>query len=227
MGSWNFKNIGASANHEHKQNIKKIFTYIGYSDKPAYQGQEDCMFLDPDVYACEWSDYERESGHVKESFFQFDETDLLNLLNALFPMTQVFVHSTEGNDTSDTWESHDCIYYPSTMTRECEDSYTDYGGDGPNGKKTWKERFAFAAPKMEYVESLIDLSSADGNTELTTLLVELLRKLKNGLLVYEDDGLDTRKIGEEYDVEEEGELEGWDEDYDEDEEYDEDDDPDK
>ena len=77
------------------------------------------------------------------------------------------------------------------MTLECKGSYTDYGGDGPNGYRSWKERFTLSAPKQEYVQSLIELSTADGNGELTALLLELSRKLMEGLVCFKDDDSDT------------------------------------
>jgi len=47
--------------------------------------------------------------------------------------------------------------------------------------------------------------------------------LKEGLIVYEDDASDTRAIGEEYDVEQEGDVDSYYEEYDDDEEDDEED----
>lgn len=208
MGSWSYKNIGADARPEHKKFVEKIFEYIGYTTEPANTGEgyAECTFWNPDVYGCVMSDYDEQSGYVKDCFRAFDETDLLCLLNALFPKTSVYVHTTEGNTVSDTWESHNRIYNADTMTLECKDSYTDYGGDGPNGYRSWKERFTLSAPKQEYVQSLIELSTADGNGELTALLLELSRKLMEGLVCFKDDDSDTRAIGEEYDVREEGEV---------------------
>ncbi len=88
------------------------------------------------------------------------------------------------------------------MTLRCEEEYDDSDG-GDYQRKAWKERFALKAPKMEYVQALIELSVADGNVELTALLLELTRKIREGLIVYEDDILDTRKVGVKYDIENE------------------------
>lgn len=212
MGWWDYKNIGVDAKNENKRYVEKIFEYIGYTTEPADTGEgyAECTFGHPDVYGCVESGYDEQSGHVKVGFKSFGAKDLLYLMNALFPKTSVYVHTTEGNTVSDTWESHNRIYNADTMTLECKDSYTDYGGDGPNGERSWEERFALKAPKVEYVRALIDLSSADGNEELTALLLVLSRKLTEGLITYEDDISDARTVGEEYDVEEEGEVDEYD-----------------
>lgn len=111
-------------------------------------------------------------------------------------------------------------------------SYTSYDC-GPNGKRSSKKRFSLNPPKIEYVNALVDLSMADGNGELTALLLELSQKLKEGLIVYKDDPEDKREIGKLYDIEdnvsgeedddedEEEPEEDWDEN---EEEYDEDED---
>ena len=135
------------------------------------------------------------------------------LLNALFPGLTVYLHEADGNNTSDTGACRDWIYDADTMTLERQNHYISYSGDGPNGCKRWKERFALKAPKMEYVQSLIDCSMADGNGELTALLLELTKKLRDGLITYEDDGSDTRVIGEKYDVEKEGRVDGYEGEY--------------
>ena len=207
MGWWDYTNIGASAKPENKKHVQKIFEYIGFAAEPGYAPDgEECSFLKPDVYGCRESANDYESGHVKKEFNGLSEKDLLYLLNALFPKTNVYVHHAEGNNTSDTWENHDRVYNPENMTLECNDSYTDYGGDGPNGSRSWKERFALEAPKAEYIDALINFSTADNNTELTKILQELLQKLKDGLITYENDTQDTRIIGEKYDIEEDGSL---------------------
>jgi len=226
MGRWNYYNVGASAEPEHKKHVQKIFEYIGYAPHPARSGDSygENIFSNPEVYGCVWSNLDSESGNVKDCFgYPFGEDELFNLLNALFPKTTVYSRMKEGNTISDTWESHDRVYDPNSMTRICMDSYEDYGGDGPNGFKSWKERLALNAPNVEYVQELIDISTADSNGELTELLLELLRKLKEGLIVYEDDASDTRAIGEEYDVEQEGDVDSYYEEYDDDEEDDEED----
>lgn len=225
MGGWSYKNIGVEARPEHKKHVEKIFEYIGYTTEPADTGEgyAECTFWNPSVYGCVESIYNEQSGHVKAGFKSFGAKDLLYLVNALFPKTSVYVHSTEGNTVSDTWESHNRIYDANTMTLECKDSYTDYGGDGPNGYRSWKERFTLRAPKQEYVQALIELSSADDNGELTASLLELSRKLTEGLVCFEDDDSDTRVIGEEYEVEEEGDVVDCDEEDDENNDDDEDD----
>ena len=212
MGSWNFTNMGASTNSKNKKYIEKIFDYIGYTNNAWHADIDDCLFWGPEVYRCTWNEYD--DPYEKDAFKWFDACDLLYLLNALFPKTNVYVHSAEGNNTSDTGECHDYVYDTDTMTQKCQDFYEDYGGGGPNGRKTWKKRFALDVPKMEYVQALIDLSTEDGNGELTSLLLELAQKLRDGLIVYEDDASDTRVIGAEYDVEQEGDVDSYDDGYD-------------
>lgn len=144
-----------------------------------------------------------------------DEEQLLYILNALFPKTNVYVHAAEGNNTDDTWENHDIIYDTKDMTCYSKDSYTSYDC-GPRGERSAKWRFALKPPKMEYVNALIDFSTDDGNTELTALLLDLSEKLKKGLIVYEDDPSDEREIGKEYDIEDDvtGEEDYYDDYYD-------------
>jgi len=208
MGYWDYKHIGASANRENKKHVEKIFDYIGYGRELDYSDGEECSFREPEVYRCVASDNPSVDSEIdiKPTFRYFSETDLLNLLNALFPKTNVYVHSAEGNNTSDTWENHDKVYDASSMTLECKDSYTDYGGDGSNGSRSWKEKFTLQVPQQEYIEELINLSTLDGNAKLTALLEELLQKLKEGRIIFENDSSDTRVIGEKYDIEEEGYL---------------------
>lgn len=202
MGYWNYKNVGASASHESKKYIEKIFEYIGYAPKPDCSNDYGkCSFRDPEVYGCEYSEIDSISGRIKDCFSNYQTEDLLYILNALFPNTKVYIHKSEGNNTSDTWEDHDEIYDTTNMTYYGLDSYTDYGGGGANGTKQWKSRFTLKLPRSEYIQSLIDLSQKDNNEELTELLVGLYRKIEEGLISYKDDPLDTRVIGKEYDVE--------------------------
>ena len=216
MGYWDYENVGASATPENIKHVQKIFEYIGFAPKPYYDPEGDeTFFINPVVYCCKYSANERESGQIKKAFVDMDDKQLLYLLNALFPKTNVYVHHAEGNDTSDTWENHDIIYDTEDMTCLSFDSYTDYGGDGPNGKRSSKARFILDAPKEEYICHLIDISIKDKNTELATLLQNLSQKLKNGLFVLEDNSTDTREIGEEYDIEDDIQEFGY---YDEDEE---------
>ena len=225
MGHWDYENIGASATAKNIEYVKKIFEYIGYAPEPDYAPDGDeCSFADPDVYCCKYSAYDRASGNVKDSFEDMDEEQLLYLLNALFPKTNIYVHAAEGNNTSDTWENHDTVYDTNDMTRHDIDSYTSYDC-GPNGKRSSKARFVLKPPKMEYVSSLIDLSNADGNNKLTTLLLDLSQKLKDGLIVYKDKPSDKREIGKAYDIEDDvtGDEDDYDEYYD-DEELDEEED---
>ena len=203
MGRWDFKNVGASAKPENKKMVEKIFEYIGFAPEPEYAGDgEERSFDDPDVYCCMYSAYEEASGKIK-NFIKNKyciDMDLLYLLNALFPKTNIYVYSAEGNNTSDVWENHETIYDTSNMTCYDSDSYTAYGGPGPSGHRSSKHRFALKPPEKELVDALIEQSTADGNTELTGLLTELSEKLRDGQIVYEDDGTDQRKINERYDV---------------------------
>lgn len=203
MGRWDFKNIGASAKPENKKMVEKIFEYIGFAPEPEYAGDgEERSFADPDVYCCMYSANEKASGKIK-NFIKNEyciDMDLLYLLNALFPKTNIYVYSAEGNNTSDVWENHETIYDTSNMTCYDSDSYTAYGGPGPSGHRSSKHRFALKAPEKELVSALIEQSITDGNTELTGLLTELSEKLRDGLIVYEDDSTDQRKINERYDV---------------------------
>ena len=200
MSYWDYRNIGASATPENKKYVQKIFEYIGYAPKPDYSPEdEECSFDCPEVYCCEYSAFERASGKIKSSFSDMGDEELLNLLNALFPKTNIYIHSAEGNDTSDSWENHDTVYNTNDMTCYYDDSYTSYDC-GPNGNKSSKARFVLKAPKAEYINALIDLSIEDGNKELTALLKDLAQKLNDGLIVYEDDPSDEREIGKEYDI---------------------------
>ncbi len=190
MGRWDYKNVGASAETENKKFVEKLFDYLGYGGLPETSDGEECSFYpEPDVYRSY-------TGGDLEA----DEEDLLNILNALFPGTNVYVHRAEGNNTSDTWENHDETYDMNSMTWSAFDKYTDYGGGGPNGIKSRKARFALKPPESWMIEELVEYSKDDGETELTSLLETLLQKLKDGQIVYEDDETDKRVIGELYDV---------------------------
>ena len=118
MGWWDYKNVGAAAKPEHKKYVEKIFEYIGYASEPANTAADydECSFRDPEVYGCETSAYDEQSGHLNECFTGFDETDLLSILNALFPQTWVYVHWTSGTTVTDTYEFHDRVYNTSNMT---------------------------------------------------------------------------------------------------------------
>ena len=216
MGWWDYTNIGVSVTPENEKHVKAILRYIGYGEDPDYAGDGDNTWYDGAtgiVYVCQDSAKPRYGSDFDEAFEGFDERDLLYLMNALFPGTTVEVHHAEGNNTSDTWEKHVETYDPDTMTYSVSESYTDYGGGGPSGERSWDERIAMEPPKPEYVQALIDLSTADGNSELTALLLDLSEKLRDGLIVYKDDPADKRVIGEKYNEEDnvEGE-EDWDED---------------
>ena len=182
MGYWNYINVGASAEPENIEYVEKIFEYIGYAEEPGYSDGDECSFDDPDVYCCKYSAYEPYSGKIKKCFAEYDETDLLYILNALFPKTDVYIHSAEGNNTDDTWQNHDIVYDTEDMTCYYEDSYTSHDC-GPNGSKSSKARFVLKPPKQEYVSALIDLSQIDNNDELVSLLTDLLEKLKQGKII--------------------------------------------
>ena len=46
MGSWRFKNVGASAKPEQRKHVEKIFEYIGIAEKPAWSAgaYDECIF---------------------------------------------------------------------------------------------------------------------------------------------------------------------------------------
>ena len=200
MSYWNYENIGASARPENKKYIQKIFKYIGISDRPGYSPYEERTFTNPAVYGCFYDEHKDNTGEFMSRVHLFGPDDLLYILNALFPKTKVYSHSAEGNDTSDTWENHSRIYDADSMTLYGKDSYTSYSGDGPSGEQTWKERFVMKPPELKHIEVLAEISAADGNEEITGLLQDLLRKLKDGQIVYAEDPGDKRKVGEKYDV---------------------------
>ncbi len=201
MSSWDYINIGASVLPENKKYVKQIFKYIGFGERPAGGdgAYEEAFFDDPDVFCCRYSNWERISGHIEKSFYGIQDEDLLNLLNALFPSTKLYVRHASGNDTSDSWENTDKVYDPGTMTCYYGYSVTNYDV-GPNGKEKWTERIALEPPKQEYVEALIKISTKEKNEELSSLLLELLQKLRNGEIVYKDDPTDKRIIGKMYDA---------------------------
>lgn len=215
MGYWDYTNVGASVVANNKQIVEKIFEYIGYGPEPDYSADgHECSFQYPEVYGCAESANSRYCGEIKEEFGDFTTQDLINLLNALFPNTAVYKHHAEGNNTSDTWENHCYVYNPKDMTCYINEKYTSYGGDGPRGKKSWKERYAIELPKEEHIQALIALSTKDGNEELTALLQELSGKIKEGLIACKGKRRDKRVIGEPYDLVEEMEEDSWDEDED-------------
>ena len=212
MGYWDYKNVGASTKSKNIDYVKKIFEYIGYAEEPDYAPDgEECSFKHPEVYCCEYSADDGASGDIKKDFTGFSEKELLYLLNALFPKTNIYVHRAEGNNTSDTWENHDEIFDTECMTLYKFDSYTDWGGGGPNGKRTSKTRFALKPPRLDFVEELIKYSEANSNTRLMSLLKELAEKLRKNEIMYEDDAEDKRIIGEEYDIVDD--VEGEEDDY--------------
>ena len=206
MGWWDYTNIGVSVTSEDRELKKAILTYIGYGPEPDYAPDGDDMVYEGQysshsmLYVCLYSANPRlRDACFADAFKEFDAYDLLCLMNALFPGTVVEEHHAEGNNTSDTYEKHEQTYDPKTMTYSVYESYTDYGGgDGPTGNRSWKERFALQPPTMEQVQALIDLSSGDENAALTALLLELSQKLRNGLIVCEDDPSDERRIGGRY-----------------------------
>ena len=228
MGWWDYTNIGVSATPENEKHVRAILGYIGYGENPDYAGDGDnCYYAGKTgvVYVCQDSANPRYGSEFAEAFDGFDEQELLYLMNALFRGTTVEVHHAEGNNTSDTWEKIVETYDPGTMTYSVSESYTDYGGGGPEGERSWDERFSMHLPNAEYVQALIDSSTADGNSELTALLLELSRKLRDGLIVYKDDPADKRVIGKKYnEVDDVTGEEGWVEDEEDEDEEDEDED---
>lgn len=202
MGWWDYKHIGASADKENVLLVKHIFEYMGYTDVLDFSDGEECGFSEPDVYYCMSSvnPYIEKQIHRVKELEGFDDKDLLNLLNALFPSTYMYTHQASGNNTTDSWENHDEVYNTDDMTCYGLDKYTDYGGGTYQPNKSWKARFILEPPKMAFVQALIDISTQKRDTELTALLLELTRKLKNGEIVYPDDDSDDRKINKKYDI---------------------------
>ena len=85
MGRWDYKNVGASAEPENMKFVEKIFEYLGYGGLPETSDGEECSFYpEPDVYRSY-------TGGDLEA----DEEDLLYILNALFPGTNVYVLQLE------------------------------------------------------------------------------------------------------------------------------------
>lgn len=187
MGYWNYTHIGASATQENKKHVEKIFDYIGYGRELDYSDGEECSFAEPEIYRCRSSENPSVKSQIHEKFvfLSFSENELLNLLNALFPGTSVYVHQASGNNTSDTWENHDRIYDISSMTMNSTDSYTAYGSGGTSEKRYGQKPFTISLPEPQYVYSLILLSNLDGNTELATLLEKLIQRYE------EDDAKET------------------------------------
>ena len=203
MGWWDYKNIGASASRQNLKYVEKLFDYMGYCPDPDYAPDGDeCSFREPDVYCCMSSVSPYYSDRIRwvRELDAYGVKDLRNLLNALFPGTFMYIHSASGNNTSDTWENHDEVYNTDDMTCYGFDTYTDYGGGTYQPDRSWKARFILEPPPMGYVKALIQISKDDGNEELTELLMELYRKLRNKEIVYEDDGSDTRKVNKKYDI---------------------------
>lgn len=167
-------NIGASASRQNRKHVEKIFEYMGYASEADYSPDGDeCTFSRPNVYYCMRSvnpGIEEQIREVKE--LQYGVKELRDLLNALFPKTIIYLHSASGNNTSPEWEKHDEVYNTSDMTCYRTDTYT-YRQD-----RSWKARFILESPPMEYVQALIRMSTDDGNTELTSLLLELEQKLQ-------------------------------------------------
>lgn len=203
MGSWDYKNIGASTEDSNVKHVEKIFEYMGYCSKPdCADGYDECSFDTPKVYYCMSSDEPNISERIRyiKALHQYGIKDLTDLLNALFPGILIYVHAASGNDTSDTWENHDEVYNPEDMTCYGMDSYTDYGGGTNHPNKSWKARFILEPPKIGFVQKLIDFSIKDENAELTASLQELVQKLKNKKIAYPDDGTDNRIINKRYDI---------------------------
>ena len=203
MGWWDYKNIGASASRQNLKYVEKLFDYMGYCPDPDYAPDGDeCSFREPDVYCCMSSVNPYYSDRIRwvKELDAYGVKDLRNLLNALFPGTFIYIHSASGNNTSDTWENHDEVYNTDDMTCYGFDTYTDYGGGTYQPDRSWKARFILEAPPMAYVKALIQISKDDGYEELTELLMELARRLRDKEIVYEDDGSDTRKVNKKYDI---------------------------
>ena len=208
MGMWSFTNVGASASLQNVKYVKKIFEYMGYSEETDSFFSEQCGFKKPPVYYCMSSEDPRieEQIHQVAALDGYDTKDLLNLLNALFPETWLYVYSSYGNNTSDTWEEHSKVYNTDDMTCYGLDKYTCEGNEDPYEPNTsWKSRFILEPPKPEYVQELIIISIEEDNPELTTMLEELAQKIQDEEIVYIDDGSDTREIDEMYDC-----MEGFD-----------------
>lgn len=183
--------------------VEKLFDYMGYCPDPDYAPDGDeCSFREPYVYCCMSSVNPYFSDRIRwvKELDAYGVKDLRNLLNALFPGTFIYIHSASGNNTSDTWENHDEVYNTDDMTCYGFDTYTDYGGGTYQPDRSWKARFILEPPPMAYVKALIQISKDDGNEELTELLMELVRKLRDKEIVYEDDGSDTRKVNKKYDI---------------------------
>ncbi len=196
MSSWDFTNIGASTGYEYKKHIEKIFDYLGFTERAIHNGSGKCFFLEPPIYRCRHSGCREED---RSAASDITAKELLDLLNALFPGTNVYEHSDQGSSVSDCWDITDCVYNIRDMTYYYVFSNTDYG-EGASRGKSHKARFALEPPKKEYVSLLADLSREDRNTELTALLQELLNSLEAGNIVCKNDERDTRIINKAYDI---------------------------
>ena len=220
MSGWNFSNIGASSNPDNIRYISKIFEYLGISEKPAWSaaaydkepvwvtGAFDKSFSNPEIYGCSWSEYDRETIKGKICFTGFLDGFLVTLLNALFPETVVYEHSSTGDTISDTYEFSDWIYDPRDMTAYVKNVYVSHDV-GSNGTESYKMRFGYEnlnTHYSDYIEEMLHLSQEEGETELFELLKTLLQKLKQGRNIFNDDPSDIREVNVHYDVKEEGSL---------------------
>ena len=188
MGVWNFTNVGASPKPEFRKYVEKIFDYIGYASVYGYMDEDDYCPDPDDVYRCKDSNYEEWNGYIRRCFrdYGYDERDLFDILNALFPNTGVYIHHSEGNSLG--WLSHEeyfdtdrMIYY--TVDDEYNDDFdSEYEEETDVNEEEEEEPIVMKPPKPEHIDALIELSTADGNEELTALLLELSRKMKEGFI---------------------------------------------
>ncbi|MBR2799790.1 MAG: leucine-rich repeat domain-containing protein [Oscillospiraceae bacterium] len=156
------------------------------------------------VYVCEYSVSGFAGADFSGPFVNFGHMSLLYIMNALFPGTTIEVHTAEGSSVSDSWRVEIETFDTETETGSFFEHCYDPHGQDPRGEflSRWKERFALELPAMKYISALIECSTADGNVELTALLLELSRKLSEGLITCENDEHDDRIIGERYAIEE-------------------------
>ena len=206
MGYWNYANIGASAEPENKELLEKIFDCVGFTEDPAWNDYDRCDFDEPDVYRCFYSEQrgrrkkKRAVRVLLDQFGAYGYMDLLYLLSALFPKIRLYYHSAEGNNNSDAWENIDDEYDTGNMTHSVSEKYTDRCGDGgPDGERSYKERFALEPPEIGHVRALADICGERGEDKLAGMLRELALKLENGQYVCKDDAADRRVIGRIYD----------------------------
>ncbi len=87
MSVWNYTNIGVSPKPEDKSQVEKIFEYIGHTSNSGFapDGDSFCPHLG-DIYRG------YDLADVKSCFLEhdYDEKQLLYILNALFPQTTVY-----------------------------------------------------------------------------------------------------------------------------------------